>query len=490
MARVDRALEGLDAAALHRDFYWDLEHAPAILADTLPALCGRGAARGGGLDARDLRCRGRAAAAGAAQRADPRRRQRVQPARRRGRRAHHGRPGGDGRARPRRHGVEPDRLRPSDRRGLRDRAPRGGPARRRARRRRRLPRRPPAQRGRARRPLPAGVPAAVPERVHRVGPAAARSGQPLPRRRARAGSAACSRRRSGRRRGSPAPPCARRAACRASRGAPRCARGSRTRRAPSSRRPRAGPGSTEAPAPRSPRRRRWTGRWACTTSRATVPSARTAATIHLGADLFAPRARRCSRRSTPPSPRSRGDTAVLAHTTPYGDVWTVCAGSRRIVADAALGRALRRRGAARAARHGRPCTSSSRSSLLGAGLPAFVPVERRAAWSAICPDPGPSWACRRSAPAGARSRRRSAGAGRLISPSLSISYGEPLKMVRGEGVYLIDDTGRRHLDCVNNVAHVGHSNPRVVAALSCAGRGAQHQRPLPARPPRGLRAGA
>jgi len=48
--------------------------------------------------------------------------------------------------------------------------------------------------------------------------------------------------------------------------------------------------------------------------------------------------------------------------------------------------------------------------------------------------------------------------------NLSISYSEPLKIVRGAGQYLFDDHGRRYLDLVNNVCHVGHCHPSVVAA--------------------------
>ena len=55
---------------------------------------------------------------------------------------------------------------------------------------------------------------------------------------------------------------------------------------------------------------------------------------------------------------------------------------------------------------------------------------------------------------------------RDIGPSLSISYAEKLKMVRGEGAYLVDHTGRRHLDGVNNITHVGHCHPHVVAAIA------------------------
>jgi 4-aminobutyrate aminotransferase-like enzyme/Ser/Thr protein kinase RdoA (MazF antagonist) len=50
------------------------------------------------------------------------------------------------------------------------------------------------------------------------------------------------------------------------------------------------------------------------------------------------------------------------------------------------------------------------------------------------------------------------------SKSLSISYQEPLKMVRGWMQYLYDENGRAYLDAVNNVSHVGHCHPRVVKA--------------------------
>ena len=49
-------------------------------------------------------------------------------------------------------------------------------------------------------------------------------------------------------------------------------------------------------------------------------------------------------------------------------------------------------------------------------------------------------------------------------------YDNPVHIVRGEGVYLFDDKGRRYLDCYNNVASVGHCHPRVVAALTAQAR--------------------
>ncbi len=55
---------------------------------------------------------------------------------------------------------------------------------------------------------------------------------------------------------------------------------------------------------------------------------------------------------------------------------------------------------------------------------------------------------------------------RLAAPSLSLAYETPLEIVRGRGQFLFDPGGRAYLDCVNNVCHVGHCHPRVVAALA------------------------
>ena len=55
---------------------------------------------------------------------------------------------------------------------------------------------------------------------------------------------------------------------------------------------------------------------------------------------------------------------------------------------------------------------------------------------------------------------------RLLGPNLSLSYRAPLHIVRGRGAHLFDADGRAYLDCVNNVAHVGHGHPRVVEAAA------------------------
>ena len=55
---------------------------------------------------------------------------------------------------------------------------------------------------------------------------------------------------------------------------------------------------------------------------------------------------------------------------------------------------------------------------------------------------------------------------RLLGADLSLSYDEPLHLVRGEGVYMYDPQGRAYVDAYNNVAHVGHCHPHVVAAIT------------------------
>jgi 4-aminobutyrate aminotransferase-like enzyme/Ser/Thr protein kinase RdoA (MazF antagonist) len=55
---------------------------------------------------------------------------------------------------------------------------------------------------------------------------------------------------------------------------------------------------------------------------------------------------------------------------------------------------------------------------------------------------------------------------RRVLPRSPLFYENPVHLVRGEGVWLFDPDGRRYLDCYNNVPVVGHSHPRVVAAVT------------------------
>jgi 4-aminobutyrate aminotransferase-like enzyme/Ser/Thr protein kinase RdoA (MazF antagonist) len=51
-----------------------------------------------------------------------------------------------------------------------------------------------------------------------------------------------------------------------------------------------------------------------------------------------------------------------------------------------------------------------------------------------------------------------------LGKGMSLQYKKPLHIVKGSNQFLIDNFGRKYLDTVNNVAHVGHENFEVVKA--------------------------
>ncbi|XP_078400913.1 ethanolamine-phosphate phospho-lyase isoform X1 [Cetorhinus maximus] len=54
---------------------------------------------------------------------------------------------------------------------------------------------------------------------------------------------------------------------------------------------------------------------------------------------------------------------------------------------------------------------------------------------------------------------------RHIGPSCKVFFSkDPLKVIRAQGQYMYDENDTEFLDCINNVAHVGHSHPDVVQA--------------------------
>jgi 4-aminobutyrate aminotransferase-like enzyme len=55
---------------------------------------------------------------------------------------------------------------------------------------------------------------------------------------------------------------------------------------------------------------------------------------------------------------------------------------------------------------------------------------------------------------------------RALGTGAPLFYDKPLHIVRGEGTYLFDETGRRYVDMYNNVPCVGHANPHVVEAMA------------------------
>jgi 4-aminobutyrate aminotransferase-like enzyme/Ser/Thr protein kinase RdoA (MazF antagonist) len=99
-------------------------------------------------------------------------------------------------------------------------------------------------------------------------------------------------------------------------------------------------------------------------------------------------------------------------------------------------------------------------------FPGVARPSERAIWLSVSPDPN----LIAGLPAGGAAQlewsaeRIAAARKQRIGPNLSLTYRIPLKLVRGWMQFLYDDEGRRYLDAVNNVPHVGHSHPRVVRA--------------------------
>jgi 4-aminobutyrate aminotransferase-like enzyme/Ser/Thr protein kinase RdoA (MazF antagonist) len=102
----------------------------------------------------------------------------------------------------------------------------------------------------------------------------------------------------------------------------------------------------------------------------------------------------------------------------------------------------------------------------GTDFPGVCAAPEREVYTSLCPDP--NWLLgiantqmqKKTATAAETLTARRAVLGR----NLSVSYQQPLKIVRGWMQYLYDETGRAFLDVYNNVPLVGHSHPRVVRA--------------------------
>ncbi len=96
----------------------------------------------------------------------------------------------------------------------------------------------------------------------------------------------------------------------------------------------------------------------------------------------------------------------------------------------------------------------------GVALPSQVNI-----WKSICPDPWLFIAGSMSPESTQDSEEKILSFRKQhLGKNLSLSYHKPLHMVRGYRQYLYAADGRKYLDTVNNVAHVGHEHPRVVAA--------------------------
>ncbi len=103
---------------------------------------------------------------------------------------------------------------------------------------------------------------------------------------------------------------------------------------------------------------------------------------------------------------------------------------------------------------------------LDADFPGVAYPSQRAVWTSLSPDPNLLLGIPAERfPAEPKKAETLAARRRQLGGCLSLSYREPLKMVRGFGPYLYDESGRAYLDFYNNVPLLGHSHPRVVRAV-------------------------
>jgi 4-aminobutyrate aminotransferase-like enzyme/Ser/Thr protein kinase RdoA (MazF antagonist) len=103
---------------------------------------------------------------------------------------------------------------------------------------------------------------------------------------------------------------------------------------------------------------------------------------------------------------------------------------------------------------------------LEGNFPGVARPSQRRVWTALCPDPGLILGLAPPPPAAEMRHADEIMAirQRHLGRNLSVSYDTPLKIVRGMGGFLYTETGQPYMDGVNNVCHVGHCHPRVVAA--------------------------
>src|SRR5437870_10896745 len=106
---------------------------------------------------------------------------------------------------------------------------------------------------------------------------------------------------------------------------------------------------------------------------------------------------------------------------------------------------------------------------------------KQAAIGATDPQVGTSAGARatKTAPSAAEKHRR------YLFPCVTTYYEQPLTLVRGEGLHVWDDAGRRYLDCFGGVltVSVGHCHPEVTEAIVRQVQTLVHTSTLYATPP-------
>jgi 4-aminobutyrate aminotransferase-like enzyme/Ser/Thr protein kinase RdoA (MazF antagonist) len=208
-------------------------------------------------------------------------------------------------------------------------------------------------------------------------------------------------------------------------------------------------------------------------------------TVHLGIDLFvepgaavrAPLAGVVHTLANNRAPQDYGPLVILRHAAPDAPPFFTLYGhlSKDTLTGLVVGQPVAK--GQRIGRVGAPPTNGDWPPHLHFQLildlleqdqdfPGVALPSRRRLYESLSPDPNlllriPLADAARAAPSADETL---AARQRLIGPSVRLAYARPLKIVRGFGQYLYDDSGRAYLDAYNNVPLVGHGHPRVVRA--------------------------
>jgi 4-aminobutyrate aminotransferase-like enzyme/Ser/Thr protein kinase RdoA (MazF antagonist) len=209
-------------------------------------------------------------------------------------------------------------------------------------------------------------------------------------------------------------------------------------------------------------------------------------TIHLGIDLFvepgtpihAPLEGSVHLIANNQAPLDYGPLVILRHETGDGEEFFTLYGhlTKRDLEELKLGRRI-----ARGERIARVGTAHENGGWpphvhfqfildlldLGTDFPGVARASQRNIWGCLSPDPNLLLGIpdEKFPPKEPEIDKTLSARQNLLGKNLSLSYNEPLKIVRGWMQYLYDDTGRAYLDAFNNVPLVGHSHPRVVRAV-------------------------
>ena len=189
------------------------------------------------------------------------------------------------------------------------------------------------------------------------------------------------------------------------------------------------------------------------------------ATLHLGADVFAPAGThvRAPLEATVAAVAQGETTLALAGAAPQR--YVRLAGIEPIVDRGTLIPAGTIVGHVAERTDGGP-TRVHVQLATRAGQPGLGDPRRRSEWLALCPDPSPLIGADAAAPPPLDARRDRERRDAVVAGAQELYYAEPMEMVRGWRQYLYDTDGRPYLDMVNNVASVGHSHPQVAAAAA------------------------